>query len=86
MKATILALTFILFPPCDNPVAFSQAAQAQTRLQPNTPEWEAMWKKCRRAVFRKYGTRQRERKRYVMPSQRAVALTDACMASGGRLL
>jgi hypothetical protein len=68
---------------------FASDVQAQPTVrgqpQPNTPEWQAMWKKCRHAVFRKYGDHQRERKRYVLPSDRAVALTDACMANGGQV-
>ena len=90
MKAIVISLCFALVflasaggPASLSPVAF---AQAQAQAQPNTPEWEALWKKCRSAVFRKYGDHQRERKRYVLPSDRAVALTDACMANRGRVL
>ena len=66
--------------------ANAQSIAQNSRPQPGTPEWEALWKKCRHAVFRKYGNHQKERKRYVLPSDRAVALTDSCMANGGRVL
>jgi len=88
MKAIVVSLFFsIALVVGGGPVFFASDAQAQatapTRPQPNTPQWETLWKKCRHAVFRKYGNHQPERRRYVLPSDRAVALTDACMANGG---
>ena len=73
------------------PIFFVSDAKAQltaqnSRPQPGSPQWEALWKKCRHAVFRKYGDHQKERRRYVLPSERAVALTDSCMTNGGRIL
>jgi hypothetical protein len=66
--------------------ARAQSTAQNNRPQPGTPQWEALWKKCRHDVFRKYGDHQKERRRYVLPSDRAVALTDSCMANGGRIL
>ena len=88
MKAIVVSLFFsIMLVIGGGPIFFASDVQAQAtaaiQLQPNTPQWEALWKKCRHAVFRKYGNHQPERRRYVLPSDRAVALTDACMANGG---
>jgi hypothetical protein len=90
MKAIVVTLFFsVVLAAGGGPMFLASDAQAQPTMrgqpQPNTPEWEALWKKCRHAVFRKYGNHQRERRRYVLPSDRAVALTDACMANGGQV-
>jgi hypothetical protein len=90
MKAIVVSLFFsIVLVFGGGPIFLASDVQAQAtapiRPQPNTPEWEALWKKCRHAVFRKYGDHQKERRRYVLPSNRAVALTDSCMANGGRI-
>ena len=66
--------------------ARAQSTVQNSRPQPGTPQWEALWKKCRHAAFRKYGDHQKERRRYVLTPDRAVALTDSCMANGGRIL
>jgi hypothetical protein len=88
MKAIVVTLFFSVVLAAGGGF-FASGVQAQPTVrgqpQPNTPEWQAMWKKCREAVFRKYGDHQPERKRYVLPSDRAVALTDACMANGGQV-
>jgi hypothetical protein len=92
MKAIVASLFFsIVLVASGEPISFVSDARAQStaqnnRPQPGTKEWEALWKKCRHAVFRKYGDHQKERRRYVLPSDRAVALTDSCMANGGRIL
>lgn len=89
MKAIVVSLFFsVVLVIGGGPILFVLDAKAQSiaqnnRPQPGTPAWEALWKKCRHAVFRKYGNHQPERRRYVLPSDRAVALTDACMANGG---
>ena len=92
MKAIVVSLFFsIVLVASGGPISFVSHAKAQSmvqnnRPQPGTPQWEALWKKCRHEVFRKYGDHQKERRRYVLPSDRAVALTDSCMANGGRIL
>jgi hypothetical protein len=93
MKAIVFTLcsSIVLLASCHGTPFFASVANAQSiaqngRPQPGTPEFEALWKKCRHAVFRKYGDHQKERKRYVLPSDRAVALTDSCVANGGRVL
>ena len=93
MKAIVITLFFpvVLLASGPGTPFFVSDAKAQSigqnsRPRSGTPEWEALWKKCRHAVFRKYGDHQRERKRYVLPSDRAVALTDSCVANGGRVL
>jgi len=92
MKAIVVTLFFsIVLVAGGESVSFVSDAKAQStvqnnRPQPGTPQWEALWKKCRHEVFRKYGDHQKERRRYVLPSDRAVALTDSCMANGGRIL
>jgi len=92
MKTIVVTLFFsIVLVAGAEPVFFVSDARAQSiaqnsQPQPGTPAWEALWKKCRHAVFRKYGDHQKERRRYVLPSDRAVALTDSCMANGGRIL
>jgi hypothetical protein len=92
MKAIVVSLFFsVMLVIGGGPIFFVSDARAQVtaqnnRPQPGTAEWEAMWKKCRYAVYRKYGDHQKERKRYVLPSDRAVALTDSCMTNGGRVL
>ena len=54
--------------------------------KPNTPAWEAMWRNCRKAVFRKYGYRIPERPGKVfLNADRASVLTDACIGNGGRV-
>jgi hypothetical protein len=90
MKAILVTLFFsVVLVAGGGPMFFALNVQAQPTMrgqpQPNMPEWQALWKKCRHAVFRKYGDHQPERKRYVLPSDRAVALTDACMANGGQV-
>jgi hypothetical protein len=90
MKAIVVTFFFsVMLVAGGGPMFVASDVQAQPTVrgqpQPNTPEWEALWKKCRQAVFRKYGNHQVERKRYVLPSDRAVALTDACMANGGQV-
>ena len=86
MKALLLAFSLVFLTSAEIPAVFSPAANGQTRLQPNTPAWEAMWKKCQAAVLRKYGTLLPDRSGIVIDLQRAVALIDACMANGGRVL
>jgi hypothetical protein len=92
MKAIVVSLFFsIVLVAGGESVSFVSDARAQStvqnsRPQPGSPQWEALWKKCRHDVFRKYGDHQKERRRYVLPSDRAVALTDSCMANGGRIL
>ena len=67
-------------------IALVGSAQAQARPSPNTPAWEAMWRSCRKAVFRKYGNRLPERPGKVfLSADRASVLTDACIANGGRV-
>ena len=63
MSKLLMALTlgFVLLLPGPLDVSLVALAQAQTRPQPNTPAWEAMWRNCRKAVFRKYGYRIPER-------------------------
>jgi hypothetical protein len=92
MKAIVAAVFFsIVLMTGGVPIFFISDAKAQptaqnSRPQPGSLQYEALWKKCRHAVFRKYGDHQKERKRYVLPSARAVSLTDSCMANGGRIL
>ena len=91
MKAIVVTVFFsVVLVPGGGPIFFISDAKAQptaqnSRPQPGSPQYEALWKKCRHAVFRKYGDHQKERRRYVLPSDRAVALTDSCMANGGRI-
>jgi hypothetical protein len=90
MRTLLIAfsLGFLLLLPAPDlvGVSFVAPALAQSRPQPNTPAWEAMWRQCRRAVFRKYGRRAPERPgKILMEATEAVRLTDACMANGGRV-
>jgi hypothetical protein len=90
VRKLLIALTLgiLLALPSQGPdgVSVVAPAQAQTRPAPKTPAWEAMWRNCRKAVFRKYGYRQPERPgKILLDADRASVLTDACMANGGRV-
>jgi hypothetical protein len=62
--------------------------QAETRLEPGSPQWHALWDKCRGAVLRKYGepipgSKPGSRK-VAMPNTEFIRSTEACVASRGR--
>jgi hypothetical protein len=83
MKAMIagVILALALLASAGAPVGFSLVAQAQAQSGN-----EALWRQCRKAVFKKYGTRRPDRPGKVyLSSCDAIRYTDACVANGGRV-
>jgi hypothetical protein len=83
MKAMIAGaiLALALLASFEAAVGISLVTQAQAQSAN-----EALWRKCRKAVFRKYGRRYPEKKGKVYLSARdSIRFTDACVANGGRV-
>jgi hypothetical protein len=83
MKAMIagVILALALLVSSEAPVGVSLVAQAQAQSAN-----EALWRKCRKAVFQKYGHRHPDKPGKVyLSSREAIRLTDACVANGGRV-
>ena len=83
MKAMIAGaiLALVLVASAEMPLGVSLVTQAQAQSGN-----EALWRQCRKAVFKKYGTRRPDRPGKVYLSSRdAIRYTDACVANGGRV-
>src|SRR5262249_9548755 len=83
-KLTVGLVLSLMIISCDK--ISSGASAAQVRPQPNTPAYEALWRNCRRAVFKKYGYKRPDRPgKTFLSTNQAIALTDACVANGGQV-
>ena len=80
-----LGFVFALTSLGDVGLSVAPSAQAQVRPQPNTPEWHALWRKCRTAVVLKYGYRVPDLPKKIVLPDGIDQKTDACMANGGRV-
>jgi hypothetical protein len=83
MKTMIAGVTLALalLASFESPVGVSLVTQAEAQSGN-----EALWRQCRKAVFKKYGTRRPDRPGKVYLSSRdAIRYTDACVANGGRV-
>lgn len=68
-------------------VPFLGSAAAQTQTKPQAQSREALYVKCRHAIFRKYGTSGLQfgiGPRYLVLPYTADSWIDKCVASGGR--
>jgi hypothetical protein len=79
-----LGLTIFLFHSLPAPLGGSVIGQAAAQSH------DELYKKCRRAVFRRYGQPgvqyNRAPGRRVLPSKFAIGAIDHCVASGGRAI
>jgi hypothetical protein len=86
MKVMPLALcaTLILILSSTGPIPFVGNAAAQQQGESR----EALYVRCRTAVFKKYASRQftYAGRKLVMLSQNATNLVDQCVANGGRVI
>jgi hypothetical protein len=83
MKAMIAGVTLALalFASFEVPLGVSLVTQAQAQSGN-----DALWRQCRKAVFKKYGHRRPDKPGKVYLSSRdAIRYTDACVANGGRV-
>jgi hypothetical protein len=72
---------FVLWLP-SAPQSISGVAEAQAGSR------DALYRKCRRAVFDKYSTYRMVSgmRRRILPAKFSIPATDACVANGGRVL
>jgi hypothetical protein len=82
MTTAVLALVLLAAPVTPAGLALVAPAQAES----GNPKGEALWRACRKAVFRKYGYRRADRNgRRYMSARDAIRFTDVCVANGGRV-
>jgi len=88
MRMPPIALCVMLLLPLSSvaPVAGQAAAQTQTKEQPESRE--ALYLKCRKAIFRKYGQSGAVYSvgpRYLVLPYTSGSRIDQCVANGGRV-
>lgn len=88
MLPIALCATLLSLLSCAAQVSFfgPAAAQTQTKAQPQSRE--ALYLKCRKAIFRKYGQPGAVYSigpRYLVLPYTSGSLIDQCVANGGRL-
>ena len=78
----VMCVTLVLILSSADTLSFIGKAAAQTQGQSR----EALYAKCRKEVFRKYGRREIRdgRRKLVMLSRVATDAVDQCVANGGR--
>jgi hypothetical protein len=76
----VLCVAWVLFLPSADTLSFIGTAAAESQ--------DALYSKCRKAVFRKYGRREIRdgRRKLVMLTRVATSAVDQCVASGGRAI
>jgi hypothetical protein len=77
-----LGLTLLALVSSPGPIGAPSVSAAVAQ----TPE--DLYRKCRKAVFRKYGYRETRdgRRKLAMPSGTATQSVDQCVANGGRVI
>ena len=84
--ALCVTLLLLLSFAAQAPVVGPAAAQTQTKAQPQSKE--ALYMKCRDAIFRKYGqpgVQYNHGPRYRVLPYTSVSQIDQCVANGGRV-
>ena len=84
--ALCVTLLLLLSFAAQAPVVGPAAAQTQTKAQPQSKE--ALYVKCRNAIFRKYGqpgVQYNHGPRYRVLPYTSVSQIDQCVANGGRV-
>jgi hypothetical protein len=83
--ALCMMLLVLLSSVAQTPLVAPAAAQTQTKAQPQSKE--ALYVKCRNAIFRKYGqpgVQYNHGPRYLVLPYTSVSQIDQCVANGGR--
>jgi hypothetical protein len=83
--ALCMILLVLLSCVAQTPFVAPAAAQTQTKAQPQSKE--ALYVKCRNAIFRKYGqpgVQYNHGPRYLVLPYTSVSQIDQCVANGGR--
>ena len=83
--ALCVTLLLLLSFAAQAPVVGQAAAQTQTKAQPQSRE--ALYVKCRNAIFRKYGqpgVQYNAGPRYLVLPYTSGSRIDQCVANGGR--
>ena len=83
--ALCIMLLVLLASAAQTPFVAPAAAQTQTKSQPQSKE--ALYVKCRNAIFRKYGqpgVQYNHGPRYLVLPYTSVSQIDQCVANGGR--
>jgi len=83
VSATCITLLFCLL---TNQVPFVGPAAAQAQTKPQAQSREALYVKCRNAIFRKHGqpgVQYNHGPRYLVLPYTADSWIDKCVASGG---
>jgi hypothetical protein len=80
--APMLTLVFVALLPPATTHEFSIVPQAQAHAN------DALVRKCRKAMFKRYGQRETRSGRRVrsISTKFSIAAVDACVANGGRLM
>ena len=75
-----LCVAWVLLLPSMDTLSFIGKAAAESQ--------EALYSKCRKAVFRKYGRREIRdgRRKLVMLTRVVTTAVDQCVANGGRVI
>jgi hypothetical protein len=84
VSATCITLRFCLL---TDRVPFVAPATAETQTKPQAQSREALYVKCRNAIFRKHGqpgVQYNHGPRYLVLPYTADSWIDKCVASGGR--
>jgi|GraSoiStandDraft_46_1057282.scaffolds.fasta_scaffold594007_2 hypothetical protein len=84
MKFVMAAIVFAVMLVASSDTPFGFATVTQTQAQSFN---EALFRQCRKAVFRKYGYYRADGKkgRRYMSARDAIRFTDICVANGGRV-
>ena len=86
MPSIALCVTLLSLLSCAAQVSFFAPAAAQTQTQPQSRE--ALYLKCRKAIFRKYGQSGAVysiSQRYLVLPYTSGSRIDQCVANGGRV-
>jgi hypothetical protein len=87
LPIALCALLLLVSSVAQAPVVGQAAAQTQTKPQPQSKE--ALYVKCRSAIFRKYGqpgaAYHNARPGYRVLPYTSVSQIDQCVANGGRV-
>jgi hypothetical protein len=80
--APALCFVFVVSLPAPSPRGFSIGAEAQAHAN------NALVRKCRKAVFKRYGQRRIESGRRVVSisTKFSISAVDACVANGSRVI
>jgi hypothetical protein len=78
--APAVCLAFVVLLPSTPPSGLPLVTEAKAS--------DALVRKCRKAVFKKYGQRKVKSGRKVrsLPNKFAIGAVDACVANGGRVI